>query len=139
MKIKKQILNYIKDIEDRAIDDDGNIDPDYEFDEGEQAELMILEWVLETDEDIRDIGRRIICAALRYEEGDIVIGPRHFCPMMRIQLIHHSDKPIPEQGFIDQYGRFFNREEAWTIAEEAGQIIRRVGDDENKLYSENLY
>jgi hypothetical protein len=47
-----------------------------------------------------------------------------------------------EQGFIDQKGKFLNREEAYVIAEAAGQVIgkvipRRCGRPE--LYSENLY
>ena len=43
------------------------------------------------------------------------------------------------QGFIDQFGQFLTREEAWPIAERNTQIIRRVGGDGIKLYSENLY
>lgn len=31
------------------------------------------------------------------------------------------------------------REEAHEVAKAAGQIIRRCGGDEHKLYSENLY
>jgi hypothetical protein len=44
-----------------------------------------------------------------------------------------------EQGFIDQHGVFMTREEAWIVAEAACQIIRRVGGDGARLYSENLY
>lgn len=47
-----------------------------------------------------------------------------------------------DQGFIDQFGAFMSRTEAWKVAEAAGQIIRRVdGDavDGGTLYSENLY
>ena len=46
------------------------------------------------------------------------------------------------QGFVDQYGEFFDRCEAWKIAEREGQILRRCGGDGAKggtLYSENLY
>ena len=50
------------------------------------------------------------------------------------------DLPIEHvQGFIDQRGNFLTREEAWIVAEASGQIIRRVGGDGKKLYSENLY
>jgi hypothetical protein len=31
------------------------------------------------------------------------------------------------------------REEAFEVASAAGQIIRRVGGDDGKLFSENLY
>ncbi len=54
-----------------------------------------------------------------------------------------------EQGFVCNKGKFWDRENSWIIASNAGQIIRRVGGDErrsadgtsitNKLYSENLY
>lgn len=46
------------------------------------------------------------------------------------------------QGFIDKFGKWLTREEAWVIAQAAGQIIRRVGGDNvagGRLYSENLY
>lgn len=42
------------------------------------------------------------------------------------------------QGFIDQYGKFYDREEAWCVAEKNGQIIRDCGCP-GELYSENLY
>jgi hypothetical protein len=44
-----------------------------------------------------------------------------------------------QQGFVDKSGTFKTREEAWSIAEAANQIIRRVGGDNGKLFSENLY
>jgi len=44
-----------------------------------------------------------------------------------------------EQGFVDQHGEFMTREEAHKVAIEAGQIIRRCGGDEERLFSENLY
>jgi hypothetical protein len=48
------------------------------------------------------------------------------------------------QGFVDNKGNFLTREEAWTVAYDAGQIRyicpaqtkERTG---NRLYSENLY
>ncbi len=140
MIIKNQIVAQIKELTDKAIDEDGEgFDPDFILDEGEQAELAALEWVLITDPDIRDIGTRIVCAALQYDTGELIVGPRHFCPVMRKQLENSDDNGIPEQGFIDQHGKFYNRTEAWIIADNAGQIVRRVGGDEKKLYSENLY
>jgi hypothetical protein len=44
-----------------------------------------------------------------------------------------------EQGFINQRGEFLTRKQAWVIAFNANQIIRRVGGDEGVLYSENLF
>ena len=47
-----------------------------------------------------------------------------------------------KQGFIDQYGVFMTRQEAWKVAEAADQINYRCGGDDKyggTLYSENLY
>jgi len=43
------------------------------------------------------------------------------------------------QGFIDQWCVFMDRQEAWKVAEAAGQI--KYGRDYSKgtLYSEDLY
>ena len=88
--------------------------------------------------------RRVVCAALLFPDGTIVCGPRHFDETMR-RLIKralldiHADHGACEQGFVDQRGEYMSRQIAWTVAEEAGQIIRRVGGDGHALYSENLY
>ena len=78
--------------------------------------------------------RRVVCAALRDKNGTIVCGPRHWDSICRV-----SSKEIWEQGFVDQHGVFLIREEAWVLAEEAGQIIRRVDGDGAQLFSENIY
>ncbi len=139
MKTKKEIIKYLKKLDEKLFDEDGEVSPTVYLSVAEEYESMALEWVLETNPDIRDIGRRIVCAAIRFSDGDVVVGPRHFCPTMREQLSHIDDKSRPEEGFIDQHGVYLSREEAWAVADEAGQIIRRCGGDENKLYSENLY
>lgn len=97
---------------------------------------------------------RIVCAANRCEvTGRLLIGARHWDSHMRNQyeIITNvangwaeNDYHIgmEDQGFIDQHGNFYTREEAWKIAEENNQIIRRVGGDTRNggtLYSENLY
>ena len=71
--------------------------------------------------------QRIVCAAIRAPSGKITLQIRHCAP------------PRYKQGFVDQFGTFLTREEAWKVAIEAHQIIRRVGGDEGRLYSENLY
>jgi hypothetical protein len=86
--------------------------------------------------------RMVVCAANRI--GDLIIcGARHYDDVMRpiFKMLpdphKHSDV---EQGFVDQRGVFLTREEAWIVADAAGQIRRRVGgDDGGVLYSENLY
>lgn len=86
--------------------------------------------------------RRVVCAAvLSKESGEMVVGPRHFDAVMHRQLSRLPLRAMAEaeQGFIDQRGVFMTREEAWVVAEAAGQIVRRVGGDGRKLFSENLY
>lgn len=84
-------------------------------------------------------GRRIVCAAMRCGD-DVYLGVRHLDEFMveKWDAIHPKS-PIEEQGFIDQHGEFLTREEAYDVAKAAGQIIRRCGGDEGRLYSENLY
>lgn len=91
-----------------------------------------------------EVGRRIVCAANRaYMTGDMAIGARHYDAVMIAQIDKWADPhALSQQGFIDQRGEFLTRTEAWSVAEAAGQIIRRVGGDDangGTLYSENLY
>ena len=84
--------------------------------------------------------RRIVCAAM-FKEGRIIAGARHFDKIMRRQMV--ASEGIAwwkscQQGFIDQFGDFINREEAWNIAEDQGQI-RMVSGTAGTLYSEDLY
>lgn len=92
--------------------------------------------------------RRVVCAANRHG-GYLLIGARHWDAQMRAQAQNVPEHIHPfhadwEQGFIDQYEKFMTREEAWLVAEAAGQIRYRCGGDMSsegvgKLYSENLY
>jgi len=87
--------------------------------------------------------RRVVCAANRYG-SHIFLGARHFDDRMREAMEDRNMKLLrktygEEQGFIDQFGTFMDRVEACQVAELAGQIIRRVGGDNGKLFSENLY
>lgn len=91
------------------------------------------------------IGRRVVCAAIRVmSRGLVITGSRHFDTIMRGQMSASDPEEriiwgLAEQGFIDQRGEFLTREEAHQVATAAGQIIRRCGGDEGRLYSENLY
>ena len=88
---------------------------------------------------------RIVCAANKY--GDQVFcGVRHWDQAMGSTIdaaLTEFSNPITEvQGFMTNKGRFVTRKEAWTIAEEQNQIIRRCGHDGptlSGLFSENLY
>lgn len=89
--------------------------------------------------------RYVVCAANRFKDGRIVLGIRHWDQIMHetVRFIYGDDIPKPvEQGFVDQRGNFLTRQEAWKLAKENGQIIRRVGADTlegGTLFSENLY
>lgn len=89
--------------------------------------------------------RRVAAAANNYN-GFIVVGARHFCPAMSMQLDAIGDDVLTawcggrlegEQGFIDQFGDFMSREEAWKVAAGAMQIIHDVGCA-GTLFSENI-
>jgi hypothetical protein len=88
----------------------------------------------------------VVCAACRLSDGTLLIGPRHWDSVMRaayknLPLGLRSHDP-DDQGFIDQWGRYMSRTEAWKVAEAAGQIRNRCGGDDadgGTLYSENLY
>jgi hypothetical protein len=86
--------------------------------------------------------RCVVCAAIRnVNDGTITLGARHFnCFVRALGLGHEYPDEAHEQGFIDQDEKFLTREEAWIVAEAAGQIRHRApGCDGPELYSENLY
>ena len=97
----------------------------------------------------------IVSAAMLLENGDIVVGIRHFSRDMREIMSKAYGEGyhllVKTQGFVDQYGKFYDRQEAWKIADKMGQIRRTTGweslsnprpanvGDEGMLFSENLY
>jgi hypothetical protein len=97
------------------------------------------------------VKRRIVCAAIRAKADFVLaLGARHFDLSMKKHIkqidasfitgVDEDDFRFGDQGFIDQFGVFVDRKEAWIIAKEAEQIIKRVGGNESsELYSENLY
>lgn len=90
-----------------------------------------------------DVPQRIVCAAMKMDDGSIVLGVRHYDPNMREAFMSrrcaNESTHVVEQGFIDNKRNFLTREEAFVVAKEQGQIIRRCGGDEKELFSENLY
>jgi hypothetical protein len=84
---------------------------------------------------------RIVCAAIQLATGLIVPSARHLDMTMRLVIASIGAKTMQGsiQGFIDQHGQFYTREQAWPIALANEQIRRRVGGDDGRLYSENLY
>ncbi len=93
--------------------------------------------------------RRVVCAAIRAADGDLLLGIRHYSPDMRAQIESRQDghkfrcRHDEDQGFVDQHGVWMSREEAYQVARAAGQIVRpeACGDGlyGQKLYSEGLY
>lgn len=89
--------------------------------------------------------RWVVCAANRHRESGLIIcGVRHYDPLMRAQMKEGKGFPYwlnCDQGFVDQYGVFMDREEAFLIAKENEQIIGETpccifGKE---LFSEDLY
>ena len=89
--------------------------------------------------------RRVVCAAIRANDGDVLIGVRHYSPDMYAQMHARSDgvkfcsRSGDDQGFVDQRGEYMTRRQAWNVAEAAGQVRRAGHDGEGVLYSEDLY
>jgi hypothetical protein len=70
--------------------------------------------------------RRVSMAA-NIVDGHLIIGNRHFCPLMEmqidgLQLDYHKHNIRYDQGFVDQWGIYMSRGEAWGVAKARGQI-----------------
>lgn len=102
--------------------------------------------------------RRVVCAAIRAADGSLLLGIRHYSADMHRQITQRADgylfiqKHDEDQGFVDQFGVWMDRFEAFEVAQRAGQIVRpeqcgqglRFSDNGDnhyapKLYSEGLY
>ena len=92
--------------------------------------------------------RKIVCAACLFNDGTKVIGVRHWDRFMHAQANAFGVKGSAEhvQGFIDQFGDFWGRQEALNIIKTNGQSIdpqrnshHKTIDDVVELYSEGLY
>jgi len=94
-------------------------------------------------------GRRVVCAAIRAKDGSVLLGIRHYSKDMHAQIAARIDgekfmyRHDDDQGFVDQFGVFMDRYEAYQVAREGGQNINLEacgqGPDGWKLYSEGLY
>lgn len=85
--------------------------------------------------------KRVVCAACRWHDGHIILGIRHFSPDMRLSaaLQGYECGAAVEQGFVDQYGNFLTRQEAFKIALPNGQYRPYEPYNIGTLYSEDLY
>lgn len=85
---------------------------------------------------------RIVCAALRIEDGLYVCGVRHGDDIMRAQYraMGYSHTHGMEQGFLTSKRRFVDRTEGLRIALDANQVIEKSGNPTStELYSEDIY
>jgi len=85
--------------------------------------------------------KRVVCAACRWPDGHIILGIRHFSPDMRLSAALQGYEHVAgiDQGFVDQYGQFLTRQEAFKIALENGQYRPYEPYTIGTLYSEDLY
>lgn len=92
---------------------------------------------------------RIVCAAIRAADGELLLGIRHYSPDMHKQIEFRRDGEKfthlhdEDQGFVNQYGQWLSRVEAYQVALASGQLRYPEscgeGLDGPKLYSEGLY
>ena len=82
---------------------------------------------------------KIVCSALKDSNGAIILGARHFDSLMVETLKNGSYSEPFEQGFIDQFGVFYRREDAFKIAQKNNQILNKSPHNTKLLFSENLY
>lgn len=87
------------------------------------------------------IWRRVVCAAVRYSDGRMLVGPRHFDVVMQAQhrvMGITADESAAVCGFIDQWGEFMDRYEALAVANARGQVMQKTAPYD-RLFSEDLY
>ena len=85
---------------------------------------------------------RIVCAACLID-GVIFTGARHYDKVMLDQLRlwgpMYRTKPA-RQGFIDQFGKFYDRKEALEVVLKSGQPFdEKRNGSKDVLYSEGVY
>lgn len=95
--------------------------------------------------------RIIVCAALRFPHLDLVIpGARHYSEdihRLMNKLKEHGLMPKKReqavgenQGFLDNFGNYWNREDSLLIARAAHQLDgKEKSGSETELFSEDLY
>lgn len=88
----------------------------------------------------------ILAAAITYQisktkETVVLCGARHGDILKQLKGLGFSPrdgyKEI-EQGFIDNYGNFLTRKEAYQYAKECGQLTHNIAN-RDELFSEDLW
>lgn len=95
--------------------------------------------------------RIIVCAALRFPHLDLIIpGARHYSKDVNVMMNRlkalglmpdKKEQAVGDnQGFLDNFGNYWTREQALIIAKAAGQLEGRDKSGcEDELFSEDLY
>lgn len=93
-----------------------------------------------------NLARRVVCAAIRAENGDVIVGIRHYSQDMHYQIQSRADgrrfenRFGDDQGFVNTWGEYLTREDAYVVACFNGQVIRQTAFTmDGKLDSEALY
>lgn len=92
-----------------------------------------------------EVVRRVVCAAIRNDDGKLIWGARHYSEGMVDQIRVRLDgatfyrRQGTDQGFVDQFGVYMTRKEAYIVAKAANQIIYPAACTETELFSEGLY
>jgi hypothetical protein len=100
------------------------------------------------------VSERILCAAIWIDDGiryvhqpvttGFVIGGwrHHNCinaAQQTVAVADEAQRAGRNQGFITSQGRYVDRDEAFTIAQAAGQLDGRHIHTPGSLWSEDLY
>ena len=88
------------------------------------------------------VQRRIVCPAIRdaMGTGGIICCVHDADELMYAQVAaSKGDWSRADQGFMDNYGQFVSRAEAWGVAAGAGQIIYDRVQTPGRLFSAYLY
>ena len=80
----------------------------------------------------------IVCAAVRIA-GKVLPSVRHWDAFTRDLARSTGATGKEEQGFLDNRGQFLTRQEAWVVAEAAGQIKYDHNKCPGTLYTEHMY
>lgn len=99
---------------------------------------------MNSDDDLAEPLTRIVCAAIRHTETELVIPcVRHYDPQCRVlleELQCYCPAHFPTvAGFLTNTGEFLTRQQAWIVAEKAGQIRPHPSQVPDELHSEDLY
>jgi hypothetical protein len=87
---------------------------------------------------------KIIASAVKYTNGQIYVGKRHTDAQMNALAImgvdNHEKEKVIDDGFVTTALRFINRNEAYILAKNNGQLKRgETGYQGDELFSEDLW